>query len=103
MSLQEHKQPRSLRAPHVKRKPVWSVKRKPVQPKWSPLDAPLAAAHPNQVLTFFEWCQLNRISARTGRRILNSGTGPTVTQLSPHRVGITIGNNAAWQKKKARR
>src|SRR5262249_52281750 len=103
MSLQEHKQPRSL---HVKRKPVqskWSVKRKPVQPKWSPLDAPLAAAHPNQVLTFFEWCQLNRISARTGRRILNSGTGPTVTQLSPHRVGITIGNNARWQASKARR
>jgi len=91
------------RARHKHQKEIKRKKRKPVQPNWSALDAPFATAHPNQVLTFFEWCQLNRISTRTGRRILNSGTGPTVTQLSPHRVGITIGNNAAWQKKKARR
>ena len=67
-----------------------------------PLDAPLTTAHPNQVLTFHEWCQLNRISARTGRRILTSGTGPVVTQLSAKRIGVTVGNNAAWQASKAR-
>jgi hypothetical protein len=78
------------------------VKRKPVQPKWSALDSPLATSHPNQVLTFFEWCQLNRISARTGRRIINSGAGPVVTQLSPHRIGITVASNAKWQASKAR-
>src|SRR5262245_27891867 len=99
MSLLESEQRRSQRARRSHHK---QVKRKQ-QKRRSALDAPLATAHPNQVLTFFEWCQLNRISARTGRRILNSGTGPTVTQLSPHRVGITIGNNAAWQKSKARR
>jgi hypothetical protein len=59
-------------------------------------------AHPNQVLTFREWCAFNRISARTGGRILASGNGPTVTQLSPHRIGITIGNNAAWQASRER-
>ena len=92
---------RALRAHHkqAKRK---QQKRKPVPPKWSALDAPLATSHPNQVLTFHEWCQLNRISMRTGRRIINSGTGPVVTQLSPHRIGVTVGNNAAWQASKAR-
>jgi hypothetical protein len=100
MSLLEVEQRRSRRARRKHQKQV--KRRKPVQPKWSALDAPPARSHPNQVLTFHEWCQLNRISTRTGRRILNSGTGPVVTQLSPHRVGITIANNAAWQASRAR-
>ena len=74
----------------------------PTRPKWSALDEPLATAHPNQVLTFREWCRINHISERTGRRLLASGTGPIVTQLSPHRIGITVGNNAAWQQSRAR-
>jgi hypothetical protein len=104
MSLRENEQRRSQRALQAHHKQVQrrKQKRNPVQPKWSTLDAPLATSHPNQVLTFHEWCQLNRISMRTGRRIINSGTGPVVTQLSPHRVGITVGNNAAWQASKAR-
>ena len=73
-----------------------------IQPKRSTLDEPLTIAHPNQVLTFHEWCQLNRISDRTGRRIFKSGNGPAITQLSPHRIGITVGNNAAWQQSRAR-
>jgi hypothetical protein len=77
-------------------------RRKPIQPKTSSLDAPLATAHPHQVLTLFEWAQLNRISVRTARRIIASGNGPTITQLSTHRVGITIANNAAWQAARAR-
>jgi hypothetical protein len=56
----------------------------------------------SQVLTFFEWCQLNRFSERTGRRILNSGTGPIVTQLSPMRIGITVGNDKAWKASRER-
>ena len=56
----------------------------------------------NQVLTFHEWCQLNRISERTGRRILKSGGGPKVVQLSEKRIGITIGANRAWQEQQAR-
>jgi hypothetical protein len=102
MTLLEVEQRRERRAQRKHQKQAKRKQRKPVQPKWSALDAPLATSHPNQVLTFHEWCQLNRISTRTGRRILASGSGPTVTQLSPHRVGITIANNAKWQASKAR-
>jgi hypothetical protein len=66
------------------------------------LDAPLSASHDDQVLTFFEWCQLNRISERTGRRILAGPGGPKVTMLSPRRVGITVGNNRRWQQSRER-
>jgi hypothetical protein len=65
------------------------------------LDAPLSS-HPDQVLTFFEWCRINRISERTGRRILASGDGPTVTDLSAKRIGITIGDNRRWQASRKR-
>jgi hypothetical protein len=66
------------------------------------LDAPLSTPHPDQVLTFVEWCRLNRISERTGRRILASDNGPVLTQLGNWRSGITIGNNAKWQASRAR-
>ena len=49
-----------------------------------------------QVLTFRQWCDLNGISARTGRRILASGTGPAVTRLSAKRMGISVGAHRAW-------
>ena len=61
------------------------------------LDAPLTALSDDQVLTFLEWCRLNRISERGGRRILTEPGGPVVTQLTPRRVGITVGANRAWQ------
>jgi hypothetical protein len=56
----------------------------------------------DRVLTFAEWCALNKIGQRTGRRIIRSGTGPVVTQLSARRIGITVANNRAWQASKAR-
>ena len=56
----------------------------------------------DKVLTFAEWCKLNRIGQRTGRRILTSGCGPVVTQLSERRIGITVGNNRRWQTARAR-
>jgi hypothetical protein len=43
-----------------------------------PLDTPLMAVLEDRVMTFAEWCQLNGIGIRTGRRILRSGTGPAV-------------------------
>src|SRR5262249_47406908 len=55
-----------------------------------------------RVLTFNEWCALNGIGKRTGRRILTSGSGPVVTQLSERRIGITVGNNRRWQESRAR-
>jgi hypothetical protein len=69
---------------------------------WSSLDAPLAPSHPNQVLLFAEWCQFNRVSERTGRRIIAAGEGPKLTWLSSRRFGITVGNNALWQQARER-
>jgi len=56
----------------------------------------------DRVLTFAEWCELNRIGKRTGRRIIRSGNGPVMTQLSERRIGITVGNNRRWQEARAR-
>jgi hypothetical protein len=58
--------------------------------------------HTDQVLTFREWCRLNGISERNGRRILKEPGGPVVTLLSPRRIGITVGNNREWQARRAR-
>ncbi len=65
-------------------------------------EAPLSAEHDSQVLTFVEWCRLNRLSERTGRRILESPGAPTVTMLSARRIGITVGNNRKWQASRSR-
>jgi hypothetical protein len=62
-----------------------------------------ASRDDDQVLSFAEWCALNRISRRTGNRILAGPDGPTVTQLSAKRIGITRGNNAKWQRSRERR
>jgi hypothetical protein len=66
------------------------------------LDAPLNPLHDDQVLTFDEWCRLNRISERTGHRIIDSGQGPVITDLSTRRIGITVANNRRWQASRAR-
>jgi len=68
----------------------------------SALEALPSTLNPDVVLTFNQWTALNGISARTGRRILNSGRGPTVTQLSAKRIGITVANNRAWQASRER-
>jgi hypothetical protein len=62
------------------------------------LDAPFDVSHDNQILTFLEWCRINRISERTGWRIIHSPGGPVVTMLSPRRYGITVAANREWQK-----
>ena len=65
-------------------------------------ELPSVLLEDDRVLTFNEWCALNGIGKRTGRRILTSGCGPVVTQLSERRIGITIGNNRIWQESRAR-
>jgi hypothetical protein len=108
MSLQEaEQQRRQQRSQRARRKHQKQNKRKRVKAKRraSTLDAPFTAfatSHPNQVLTFRQWCRLNAISPRTGRRIIKGGHGPVVTQLSPQRIGISIENNALWQASRAR-
>jgi len=59
------------------------------------------ALHQFQVLSFAEWCQLNRISPATGRRLIKTGLGPVIVRLSDRRIGITVAANAAWQAERA--
>ncbi len=56
----------------------------------------------DQVLTFNEWCRLNRISPRNGRRIIKAPGGPAVIQLSANRIGITRRANREWQASRER-
>jgi len=59
----------------------------------------------DQVLTFSEWRQINHLSERTGRRILNDPdpkNRPVVTQLSAKRRGVTVRHNREWQNSRAR-
>src|SRR5207245_7257880 len=62
---------------------------------------PLSLLLDTQVLTFAEWCRLNRISGRTGRRILTAPGGPTVVRLTTRKNGITVGRNRPRQQTRA--
>jgi hypothetical protein len=66
------------------------------------LDLLPAVLNDNQVLRFSEWCSLNDISPRTGRRIFARGDGPATTRLSPKRIGITVRANKEWQASRER-
>jgi hypothetical protein len=66
-----------------------------------PLRARLATDE-DAVLTFREWCALNGIGERTGRRILAEPGGPVITQLSDKRIGISRRNNRTWLESRAR-
>ena len=66
------------------------------------LDAPLTSLHDDQVLTFLEWCRLNRISERSGRRIISAPGGPRIVRLTQTRIGIRVGDNRRWQESRAR-
>jgi hypothetical protein len=58
---------------------------------------------PDAVLTFAEWCQLNSIGQRSGRRLIANGQGPVITHLSENRIGVSRRNNLAWQQARERR
>jgi hypothetical protein len=60
------------------------------------------ATDDDAVLTFREWCALNGFSPRQGRRVLASGTGPVVMNLTAKRLGISRRANRAWQESRAR-
>ena len=73
----------------------------PMKKRASALDGLLTLSD-DQVLDFFAWCQLNRISERTGRRILASPDAPQTVQLSQRRVGVTVRANREWQHARER-
>jgi hypothetical protein len=74
-------------------------KKKPRKRRTPP---PLSFLLDTQVLTYEEWCRLNRFSVRQGRRILRSGAGPAVVQLSKQRIGVTVASNRKWQEERSR-
>src|SRR5262249_55719018 len=76
--------------------------KKPMAKRVLALDAPLTSLADDQVLSFVEWCRLNRISERNGRRILASPDGPQTVQLSQRRVGVTVRANREWQHARER-
>jgi predicted DNA-binding transcriptional regulator AlpA len=55
----------------------------------------------DRVLTFAQWCETNGFSESTGRRVRKAGRGPRFIQLSDRRIGVTIGDNHAWQQARA--
>jgi hypothetical protein len=66
---------------------------------------PLSRLLDDQVLTISEWRRINRLPERSARRILSDPDPkkrPKLTQLSPHRFGITVRHNREWQDSRAR-
>jgi len=70
----------------------------PLRKRMLALDAPLTSLADDQVLTFPEWCRLNRISERTGYRIIKGPDGPKTVQISARRFGIRVAANREWQR-----
>jgi hypothetical protein len=58
--------------------------------------------HDQQILSFVEWCALNNISPKTGRRILKAPGAPVVTMLTSTRIGISIKSDRDWKASRAR-
>jgi hypothetical protein len=52
----------------------------------------------DRVMSFDDWCKLNRFSRSTGQRIVAAGNGPRFIQLSERRKGVTVGENRRWQQ-----
>jgi hypothetical protein len=101
MTLLEIEQRRSRRAQRKRKKRTEKVWGRSVGIGHN-LGPSLAPLLDDRCLTFNEWCALNGIGERTGRRILKSGNGPAVVQLSDRRIGITIRANREWQAARER-
>lgn len=67
----------------------------------SPIAAP-AYLNDDRILSFRQWCELNGISEKTGRRLVKRGEGPTVTRLTDVKIGVSVRNNRIWQESRAR-
>jgi hypothetical protein len=65
-------------------------------------ERPISTRDDCRVLSFAEWCEINNLSVWTARRIIKSGQGPKVLQLSDRRVGITVRANREWQQSRER-
>ena len=57
----------------------------------------------DRINSFSEWCGRVGFSEATGRRILASGEGPTVTWLSARRMGIRERHHLEWLDRRAKK
>jgi hypothetical protein len=99
MSLQDAERARTR---HAQRSHQKQVTRRRSRRQHRPAPALPAILHDSQILTVRQWCALGGFSPRTGARILKSGSGPVVTQLSDKRVGIAVAAHKAWIAARAR-
>jgi hypothetical protein len=60
------------------------------------------APQPLRVLSFKQFCELGGFSPRTGRRLIGSGDGPKITQLSERRIGVREDHFREWLDKRVR-
>ena len=59
-------------------------------------------ASDDQLLSFKEWCRLNTISERAGRRIwADPKARPILTKLTSKKHAVSVGNNRRWQQARA--
>jgi hypothetical protein len=55
-----------------------------------------------RVMSLPQWAEVCGFSIWTGKRLIAAGKGPVITQISERRIGVTVGNNRAWQKSRER-
>ncbi len=64
-------------------------------------DDRLAHLRDERVLTLGELAEIANVSITTIRRVCRGGDGPTVTQLSPRRLGVRVGHAREWLDRRA--
>jgi predicted DNA-binding transcriptional regulator AlpA len=57
----------------------------------------------DRVLTLAEAAHVSGVSIATFRRLIREGCGPTVTTLSPRRLGVRVKHLRAWLDERTRR
>jgi hypothetical protein len=57
---------------------------------------------PLRVIPFKTWCELRGFSERTGRRLIESGDGPIITQLTDRLIGVREDHDLQWLETRVR-
>lgn len=55
----------------------------------------------DRIISVPAWCEAAGISTATGWRMVKKGTSPTITRLSPRRIGIRVRDYIAWSHARA--
>jgi hypothetical protein len=55
-----------------------------------------------RVMRFKVWCDSKGLSVPTGRRLVRSGKGPRIVQLSARTIGVTVKDDREWTEARIR-